>query len=139
CYSVVTTQWFDRLAPGDAVRIGPIHKTPGGSHKSNRPGLARPQRPPAVRVVTPHNAPFSTYKAVLFRCLGHAVIAVRKPPQLFATGWIGKAIGQRSAFLSTGATAFRVCNMRSYVADLKPRGHGGNDPGEGTIKARHLQ
>jgi len=30
------------------------------------------------------------------------IIALRKPPQLFATGWITKAIGQRSAFLSAG-------------------------------------
>src|SRR6516162_858105 len=37
-----------------------------------------------------------------------------------------------------GGRALRACKRRSYF-DLVLRGHGGNDPGEGTIKARHLQ
>src|SRR5262245_11277381 len=69
---------------------------------------------------------------------GHLVIVLRKPRQLSATDWIGEAIGQRSAFLSAGAAALRACK-KSYVVDLTPRRHGGDDPGEGTVKARHLQ
>src|SRR5262245_53824733 len=45
---------------------------------------------------------------------------------------------QRSAFLSAGVPTLRACKRGSYF-DLILRGHGGNDPGEGTIKARHLQ
>src|SRR5262249_48296855 len=86
----------------------------------------------------PSGRPTSPSEANLFCRRGHAIIALRKARQLFATSWIGKAIGQRSAFLSAAVPALRACKRRSYF-DLTLRGHGGNDPGEGTIKARHLQ
>src|SRR5262245_36151185 len=70
---------------------------------------------------------------------GHLVIVLRKPRQLSATGWIGEAMGERSAFLSAGAVRLRACKRQSYVVYLTPRGHSGDDPGEGTVKARHLQ
>jgi hypothetical protein len=58
---------------------------------------------------------------------------------LSATEWIGEAIGQHSAFLSAGFPALCAGLRESCAIDLTPRGHCGNDPGEGTIKARHLQ
>src|SRR5262249_38866901 len=93
---------------------------------------------PNVALRNSPDRPIPPSEAALFCRHGHAIIALRKLPQLFATGWIGKAIGQRSAFLSAGVPALRTCKRRSYF-DLILRGHGGNDPGEGTIKARHLQ
>jgi len=62
----------------------------------------------------PRGRPIPPSEAVLFCRHGHAIIASRKLSQLFATGWIGKAIGQRSAFLSAGVPALRACNRRSY-------------------------
>ena len=41
---------------------------------------------------------------------GHAIILLRKPSQLSATGLIGEAIGQRPTFLSAGVPPLRVRN-----------------------------
>jgi hypothetical protein len=46
---------------------------------------------------------------------GHLLIGLREPRQLSATGRIGEAIGQRSAFLSAGLPALR------YSESAQPR------------------
>src|SRR5262249_34873846 len=66
---------------------------------------------PNVALRNSPDRPIPPSEAVLFFRPGHAIIALRKLPQLFATGWIGKAIGQRSAFLSAGVPALRTSGM----------------------------
>jgi hypothetical protein len=63
---------------------------------------------PNVALRNSPRRPIPPSEAVLFRRHGHAIIGLRKARQSFATGWIGKAIGQRSAFLSAGVPAPRV-------------------------------
>src|SRR5262249_26466214 len=86
-----------------------------------------------------HSQVISPTEAALFSRHGHPVIISRKPRQLSATGLIGEAIGERSAFLSAGFPALCARKRRPDAVALISRGHSGNDPGEGTIKARHLQ
>ena len=71
----------------------------GPGHAPEPPCAIRRCRCNERRHRTP-GRPIPPSEAVLFCRHGHAVIALGKPPQLFATDWIGKAIGQRSALLS---------------------------------------
>jgi hypothetical protein len=48
--------------------------------------------------------------SALFSRLGHTIIVLRKPRQLSATGRIGEAIGQHSAFLSATVPTLRACH-----------------------------
>src|SRR5262249_41005114 len=71
---------------------------------------------------------------------GHALIVLRKLSQLSATDGIGEAIGQRSAFLSAPVPTLRAGHSQhcTFVV-LIPLRHAGDDTGERTIEARHLQ
>ena len=77
--------------------------------------------------------------SALFSRVGHAIIVLRKPRQLSATGRIGEAIGQRSAFLSATVPTLRACERRlaSVPAPQSDAARGivGEVCGDGRIKA----
>src|SRR5262249_21777202 len=57
------------------------------------------------------------------------------PSQLSATGLIGEAIGQRSAFLSASVPTLSAGQRwQPYAVAFPFLGHGRNDSGEGAIK-----
>jgi hypothetical protein len=126
---------FLRSHPGTRPAIGPAIPLWSQGGFSQPPAFLRTAEVVAnlLAAVLQHgvSASFSRH--------GHAIILLRKLSQLSATGLIGEAIGQRPAFLSAGVPAFRACNRPpDAVVVLIPAGHIGNNPGEGTIKARYV-
>src|SRR5262249_50784578 len=95
-------------------------------------------REPMSDPKTPSTKKRSLVAVPFTRGHGQAVIGLRQPPPKFATGWVGKTNSPRLGFPTPGGANARACKRGSYF-NLILRGHGGNDPGEGTIKARHLQ
>jgi hypothetical protein len=100
--------WQKRPAPARG-RAQACQSLPRARNAARATGRARSHGAGAMSDATePPGRPTPPSEAVLFCCHGHAIIALRKPPQLFATDWIGEAIGQRPARLSAGVPAPRV-------------------------------